>query len=171
MYIKRARNRITSSIALASLLCLLNPSVGLSIFDLQDKNSGRTEKPEGILMEIYHEVRELGYRDEEDFIKREFHFNLDGIWANREEHIMILSHKEGDGERMILQVTYFGEAANKHFVRYSESIREIMCHIEGDALQIRECGYDEFEIRALLPEILEGIRSEKELLRSIRHKK
>ncbi len=171
MYKKSVLIRFTKVIILASFLYLLYPAPGFPVLNSQAKDSRSSQRSEGILLQIYHEVREFGYRDEEDFIKREFHLNLDGIWANREEHVMILSHKEGNGERMILQVTYFGEAANKHFVRYPESIREIMCHIEGDALQIRECGYDEFETRALLPEILKGIRSEKELLRTLQHKK
>ena len=171
MYIKSVLDRFTKVITLASFLYLLHPSPGFPVLNSQDKDLRPSQKPEGILLEIYHEVRELGYRDQEDFIKREFHLNLDGIWSNREEHVLILSHKEGNGERMVLQVTYFGEAANKHFVRYPVSMREIMCHIEGDALQIRECGYDEFETRTLLPEILKGIRSEKELLRTLRHKK
>ncbi len=158
-------------ITLVLFFYMLYPSLGFPVLHFQDKDPRPPTRSEKILLEIYHEVQELGFREDEDFIKREFNFNLDGIWANREEHVLILSHKEGNGERMILQVTYFGEAANKYFVRYSESIREIMCHIEGDTLQIRSCGYNDVEARKLLPEILKGIRSEKELLRMIPNKK
>lgn len=171
MYKKSVLNRFTKVITLASFLYLLYPSPGFPVLPSQDKDPRSPARSEMILMEIYQEVQEFGFRENEDFIKREFNFNLDGIWANREEHVLILSHKEGNGERMILQVTYFGEAVNKYFVRYSESIREIMCHIEGDTLQIRSCGYNEVETRKLLPEILKGIRSEKELLRTIPNKK
>jgi hypothetical protein len=123
------------------------------------------------LRAIYNEVKELGFREHEDFLKREFHFNLDGKWANREEHIVVLSHPERNGEKMILQVTYFGEGSGSSHARYPATIREITCLIEGDAIEIMECGFGEEETRDLLPEILKGIQNEKKLLELIKHKR
>lgn len=167
----RGRKHPGSKIALISLLLVFTHSLGFTGVVSQKKAKNPGDNPEGILLEIYREVRGLGYRDDEDFIKREFHFDLDGIQSNREEHVVVLSHKDGNGERMILQVTTFGEAANQYFVRYPVNVCEILCYIEGDSLQIKECGYGERETRKLLPEILKGIRSEIELLRLLDHKK
>jgi hypothetical protein len=123
------------------------------------------------LRAIYDEVKELGFRDHEDFMKREFHFNLDGKWSNREEHIVVLSHPAQNGEKMILQVTYFGEDAGSAHARYPASVREISCLIEGDVIEIMDCGFEEREALDLLPEILKGIRNEKKLLKLIKHKR
>jgi hypothetical protein len=171
MLLPFVRNSFAGAIALVSLFLLVVPAINFADFMTQDKDNGICDESVGILLEIHREVKKLGYRAEEDFIKREFHFDLDGVKANREEHVVILSHKDGNGERMILQVTTFGKAANQYFVRYPVDVSEILCYIEGDSLQIRECGYGEKEARALLPEILKGIRSEIELLRRLEYKK
>ncbi len=128
------------------------------------------KEPDQLLMAIFKEVRELGFRENEDFIKREFHIDLDGSMANREEHIVVLSHLDGNGEKMILQVTYFGETASGGIARYSKEIREISCQIEGNALVIQHCGFDVDEARHVLPEILKGIQDEKKLLKLLDHK-
>ena len=122
-----------------------------------------------LMMEIYKEVYELGYRDHEDFIKREFHMNLDGRWDNREEHIVVLSHKEGAGEKMILQVTYFGKMMKSSFARYAKDTREIVGLISNGTIDIIKCGFNECETKTLLPDILEGIKDEKRLLQLIRN--
>ena len=41
------------------------------------------KKPEGFLQEICKEVREMGSYPNENFIKREFHINLDGFLSHR----------------------------------------------------------------------------------------
>lgn len=171
MFPKSGWRRFSAVVALAFFLFLLTPSSGLAVFLSQERDRSTQDEPEGILLQIYREVQELGYRDEEDFLKREFHFDLDGITSNREEHIVVLGHRYGNGERMILQVTTFGEAANQYYVRYPVNVSEIMCYIEGNALQIRKCGYDVHQTQRLLPEILKGIRSEIKLLRLVEHKK
>ena len=78
---------------------------------------------------------------------------------------------ERNGEKMILQVTYFGEDAGSSHARYPASVREITCLIEGDALEIMECGFADEETRHLLPEILKGIQKEKKLLELIKDKR
>jgi hypothetical protein len=125
-------------------------------------------EPEKVLMAIYKEVLELGYRDQEDFLKREFHFNLDGSMANREEHILVLSHTYGNGEKMILQVTYFGENARGGAVRTPTLTREISCLIEGNAIEIQESMFELDESLKLFPEILKGIQDEKKFLKRIK---
>jgi len=170
MILRRGWQRFAAVITLVFFLFPLTLSFGSPLLS-QERDRNTSDEPEGILLEIYREVQGLGYRAEEDFIKREFNFDLDGITSNREEHIVILGHRDGNGERMILQVTTFGEAANQYYVRYPVNVCEIMCYIEGNALHIRKCGYDAHQTQVLLPEILKGIRSEIELLRLIEHKK
>lgn len=123
------------------------------------------------LLAIYKEVRELGYRDTEDFIKREFHLDLDGTMANREEHVVVLSHASGNGDKMILQVTTFSEKASVGYARLPVSTLEISCMIEGDALEIQNSMFGEDESRRLFPDILQGIREEKELLKRFNPKR
>jgi len=68
-----------------------------------------------VLFCIYKEVKEMGCRPGEDFIKREFNLDLDGKRENREEHILVLIHNEGNIEKFILQVTFFKTRANYYF--------------------------------------------------------
>jgi len=75
-----------------------------------------------VLFNIYREVKEMGCRAGEDFIKREFHLDLDGKRENREEHIVVLIHNEGNGDKFILQVTFFKTRANYYFTRNAENI-------------------------------------------------
>ena len=126
------------------------------------------QEPEQVLLAIYKEVRELGYRDQEDFLKREFHFNLDGSMANREEHILVLSHVHGNGEKMIMQVTYFGENARAGTLRTPTLTREISCLIEGNAIEIQESMFERDESLELFPEILKGIQDEKKFLKLLK---
>jgi len=127
-------------------------------------------EPEQALLAIYKEVLELGYRDQEDFLKREFHFNLDGSMANREEHIMVLSHASGNGEKMILLVTYFGEEAHAGSVRYPKLTLEISCLIQGNTVEIQESMFERDEALELFPEILKGIQDEKKYLKLLKRK-
>jgi len=120
------------------------------------------------LLEIYKEVRDLGPRDKEDFIKREFHLNLDGSWDNREEHVVVLCHKEGSGDKMILQVTYFEEKLTHSTSRLSLTTKEITSLIDGDFIKIAKTTFSCEEQDKLLLEILLGIQKEKKLLRSLK---
>ena len=122
--------------------------------------------PDRWLLEIYKEVQEFGFRDQEDFIKREFHLNLDGNWNNREEHVVVLSHKEGSGDKMILTVTFFSDR-QKQSIRYAEETIETTCLICGDEIEITKIGFNEKEADEFLPEILKGIRNRKKLLKLI----
>lgn len=135
------------------------------------KKEKHEKDPCEILKEIYKEVKELGKYPTEDFIKRTFHINLDGDESNKEEHVVVLSHKVGDKERMIVQVTYFEYRSRSSIVKHPKEIRTVLCYIKGDNLEIAESDYDEKEIRSLLPEILQGIRNKKKLLKLIQDKR
>lgn len=118
-----------------------------------------------VLFNIYMEVKEMGCRIGEDFIKREFHLDLDGKRENREEHIVVLIHNEGNGDKFILQVTFFKTRANYYFTRNAENIRNITCIVNNDVIEVIENELKEEELNILLPKILKGIREEKKLLK------
>lgn len=122
------------------------------------------KNPTDILKEMYKEVVELGPYENEDFIKREFHIELDSDENNSEEHVVFLIQGAGDKEKMIIQVTYF-EAKRTRLIKYAKDIKTILCHIKGDRIEIKKCDYSENDIKSLFPDILQGIRNKKKYLK------
>jgi hypothetical protein len=141
------------------------PNKSISIKTKQKKD------PCKILKEIYKEVSELGSRKNENFIKREFHFDLDKNETNSEEHIVVLIYDIGDRERMVVQVTYFKSRGNINIIKYAKDIRMVFCSIKKDIIEIEKCDYDDKEIKSILPKVLEGIKEEKKLFKLIKRKK
>ncbi len=121
-----------------------------------------------ILKEIYKEVLELGSRKNENFIKREFHFDLDKNDTNSEEHVVVLIYDIGDRERMVVQVTYFVSRGNNNIIKYAKDIRMVFCSIKRDIIEIEKCDYDDKEMKSVLPDVLEGIREEKKIFNLIK---
>jgi len=121
-----------------------------------------------ILKEIYKEVLELGSRKNENFIKREFHFDLDKNETNSEEHVVVLIYDVGDRERMVVQVTYFKSRGNNNIIKYAKDIRMVFCSIKKDIVEIEKCDYDDKEMKSILPDVLEGIREEKKIFKLIK---
>jgi hypothetical protein len=148
------------AIGLVIIACSLNSD---------DGNAVRKEKikkdPKEYLRQIHCEVKELGSYENEAFIKREFHTELDGNQENKEEHVVILIYRVGDKERMLVQVTYFVAKRKNSPVKYPKEIRVILCSLKGDNLEIKNCDYTEKEIESLLPDILQGIRNKKKILK------
>ncbi len=141
---------------------------------LQAKQSGSSFKTEQarnnedtcrLLTEIYREVSELGYREKEDFIKREFHFELDGKPDNKEEHIVVLCHEKGSGEKMIIQITCFEEGKKLSSGRAAKEIKQIISFVDGEHIEMKKSGYCEEELNSTLDKVLKGIRDEKEIFK------
>lgn len=128
----------------------------------------QTKQPADLLWEIYKEVTELERFENDNYIKGEFHINLDGNEENKEEHIIVLNHFAGGREKMLLQVTYFESRRKNSPVKYAKCVREIDCCILDRRIEIEKCDYNEVEINALLPGILEGIRDTKKFLNLIK---
>lgn len=128
----------------------------------------KKEEPEAVIIKIYDEVREMGKREGEDFIKREFHFDLDGRKANREEHVLVFSYLSKGQQILSIQVTYFEDNDSRNFQGRALVIKDINCLIKDDLVEINECGFSQEEIESLLPKVLEGIKKEKELLKLVR---
>ena len=121
-----------------------------------------------ILKEIYKEVSEFGSRKNENFIKREFHFDLDKNETNSEEHVVVLIYDVGDRERMVVQVTYFEPRGNNNIIKYAKDIRMVFCSIRKDIIEIEKCDYDDKEMKSILPDVLKGIREEKKIFKLIK---
>lgn len=150
---------------------------GLLAFPLQGQKAAKPSvskknDPEKIqaslLLEIYKEVKELGFYENENFLCREFQMNLDGDDNNKEEYVMVFSQM-GDGvEKMLVQVTYFEPQKDNWMIKHAVKTKDIRCRLKGDDVQIGSCDYEKDEILPLLTEILKGIRLEKEYLKLIR---
>jgi hypothetical protein len=163
------RNFIEVIIGLVAMLVFVSYAEVTANGDLSGKSKIKRD-PKIFLREIYNEVKELGSYENEAFVKREFHTNLDGNDENKEEHVVVLIYRVGDRERMILQVTYFKPKRKGSIIKYPDEIRVILCYLKGDEIEIKHCDYNEKEIESLLPDILQGIRNKKEILKLIEHK-
>ncbi len=167
---KRAFLKILSKgiIAGAAVMCIFtsfagsSPNKSISIKTKEKKESCK------ILKEIYKEVSELGSRKNENFIKREFHFDLDKNETNREEHIVVLIYEVGDREKMVVQVTYFKSRGINNIIKYAKDIRMVFCSLKKDIIEIEKCDYDDKEIKSILPKVLKGIIEEKKLYKLIK---
>jgi hypothetical protein len=140
-----------------------------SIYDVLTNTLQRKKNPTDILKEMYKEVVELGAYENEDFIKREFHIDLDSDENNSEEHVVFLIQSVGDKEKMTIQVTYF-EAKRTRIIKYAKDIKTILCHVKGGEVEIKKCDYSEHDIKSLFPDILQGIRNKKKFLKLIDRK-
>jgi len=140
-----------------------------SVYDVLTNPLQRKKNPEEILKEMYKEIVELGPYNNEDFIKREFHIDLDGDENNSEEHVVFLIQSVGDKEKMIIQVTYF-EVKRTRIIKYAKDIKTILCYVKGDKIEIKKCDYSENDIKSLFPDILQGIRNKKKYLKLLDRK-
>jgi len=129
------------------------------------------KSPEEILKDIHKEVTELGKRENEYFIKREFHFDLDENPTNTEEHIVVLIYDIEQGERMVVQVTYFETDGLAHSVKYAKDIKLISCNLDSEKLKIEKCDFSKKEMEPLFSDILKGIQEEKKLFKLIDKKR
>ncbi len=125
------------------------------------------KNPEEILKNIHKEVSELGKRKNENFIKREFHFDLDENPTNTEEHIVVLIYDIEEKERMVVQVTYFETDGLANSVKYAKDIKLISCSVDSEKLKIEKCDFSKKEMEPLFSDILEGIQEEKKLFKLI----
>ncbi len=140
-----------------------------SVYDVLTNTPQRKKDPKKILKEMYKEVVELGAYENEDFIKREFHIDLDSDENNSEEHVVFLIQGAGDKEKMTIQVTYF-EAKRTRIIKYAKDIKTILCHVKGGEVEIKKCDYSENDIKSLFPDILQGIRNKKKHLKLLDRK-
>ena len=111
----------------------------------------------------------MGYRQEEQFIKREFFIDLDNNEVNKEEHVVILSRQLGDDKKMTIQITYFEPTSKNGLVKQAAQSMEILCSLKEGTIVIEKCDYAQEVIPFLLLKVLEGIKSKKKLLQLIKN--
>jgi hypothetical protein len=147
------------------------PSIAFPVCDTPQPAQPRGLIIQKSLKEIHDEVIQMGRYGGDDFIKREFWFELDGVEENKEEHVLVMEHNDGLNLRMTVQVTYFTKDKGQRFIRYAEDTRSVSCWVKGEFLEIDRSDYSDEEMETLLPGILKGIRGEKEILKLIEKKR
>ena len=121
-----------------------------------------------ILKNIYLEVKELGTYEDENFLRREFHLDLDLNATNKEEYVMVLSQNIDKIQKMVLQVTYFEQDKKNRYVKNAKETKEIKCEMIGEDFKIKSCDYEEKKLNKVLSRILTGIQEKKKLLKLVK---
>ncbi len=124
--------------------------------------------PHEILKNIYEEVKELGPYENENFLRREFHMDLDGHATNKEEYVMVFSQKIDNIQKMVLQVTYFEQDKSIRFAKNAVVTKEIKCELIGKNFKIKSCDYKEKKLLKVLSKILTGIKEKKRILKLVK---
>ncbi len=130
--------------------------------------SAAKKDPCQILKNIYDEVKELGAYADENFLRREFHMDLDSHPTNKEEYVMVFSQKIDKIQIMVLQVTYFEQDKANRYAKNAKETKEIKCELIGEDFKIKSCDYEEKKMNKVLSRILTGIQAKKELLKLVK---
>ena len=147
------------------------PCMAMPVCDTPQSGQPRGMIIQKALKGIHDEVIQMGSYNGDDFIKREFWFELDGVEENKEEHVLVMQHSDGLNLRMTVQVTYFTKDKSQRFIRYAEDTRSVFCWVKDSILEIDKSDYSDEEMETILPGILKGIRCEKEILKLIKKNK
>lgn len=169
---KRRETCILVPVFTAVMLLILPPAAETFCGPSQSKPNKPTRERiiQKALKDIHAEVLEMGGCADDDFIKQEFWFELDGVEENKEEHVVVIQHNDGLNLKMIVQITYFTRDENRRFVRFAEDTKSVFCRVSGGGPEIDRSDYSDEEMETLLPGILKGIRIEKEILKLIEKK-
>jgi len=118
------------------------------------------------LKKIYGEVKEMGARPGEDFIKGEFFIGApDDDDTNKDISVFILIQNTGGAEKMKIQVTYMERTKENVRIKIAKETKNIICAVAGGAVRIQHSDYIERELPKLAVEILQAIRDKKKLLK------
>lgn len=124
--------------------------------------------PSEILKNIYLEVKELGYRENENFLRREFHMDLDNHATNKEEYVMVFSQEIDKIQKMVLQITYFEQDKFTRYIKNAKETKEIKCELIGEDFKIKSCDYEGKKLKKILSKILTGIKEKKRILKLVK---
>jgi len=118
------------------------------------------------LKTIFDEVREMGARPGEDFIKGEFFIGApDDDDTNKDTQAVILIQTVEGSERMIIQVTYMERNRDNPRIKIAKETKSLKCRIAGGRLLVVSSDYEERVLRRLAADLLQSIRDKKRLLR------
>lgn len=118
-----------------------------------------------MLKSLYQEAFEMSSQVTMDYVKNEFHVDLDGRDANKEEHVVFLCYGCPEGMRFIIQVTYFQPVGHDVIVKYADETRLIRCTVRDKDLLVNESSYTDKEMSQLLKTLIKRVEEENALLR------
>ena len=114
---------------------------------------------------LYREAFKASPQVTMEFVKNEFHVDLDGREANKEEHVVFLCYGCPEGTRFVVQVTYFQLVGHDVVVKYADESRQILCTVKNDLMTVDQSDYTDGEMKRLLKTLIRGVKEENELLR------
>ena len=118
------------------------------------------------LKKIYDEVKEVGVRPSEDFIKAEvFIGKEDDDDTNKDIHVLVLIQNTEGIERMKVQVTYMERTKEDPRIKNAKETRSFVCRVDGNVLRIESSAYKDKEIGPLADEILKAVKNKKRLMK------
>lgn len=114
---------------------------------------------------LYKEAFEIAPQVTMDYIKNEYHVDLDGMAANKEEHVVFLCYDCPEGKRFIVQVTYFQPVGHDVVVKYADESKQIQCTVTDRTFLVTQTSYSDNEMKRLLNTLIQRVEEENELLR------
>ncbi len=161
------RRRLLPTLPLIHFLAIISLFVVFTFLP-QEGFPMAKKTPSEILKNIYQEVKELGPYENENFLRREFHMDLDNNATNKEEYVMVLSQNIDKIQKMVLQVTYFEQDKSSRYAKNAKETKEIKCELIGEDFKIRSCDYEGKKLNKVLSRILTGIQKKKRLLKLVK---
>jgi hypothetical protein len=160
------RRRLMMAFTLACELgCLIWPAAMSGQSRIPSLSPAKSGKVTTLLKEIYGEVRELGPRPGEDFIRHEFFVGEGDDDTYKDFHLVVLIQDIPGGRRMTVQVTRLVPDPQTPRVKYGRDPKTVVCLIERERLEVSRKDYSEKELMSLLPDLLRAIRDRKKLIR------
>ena len=114
---------------------------------------------------LYREAFDIYSQVTMDFIKNEYHIDVDGRAANKEEHVVFLCYDCPEGMRFVVQVTYFQPVGHDVVVKYADETKQIRCTVEDETFSVEETSYSDKEMGNLLKTLIQRVKEENDLLR------
>jgi hypothetical protein len=118
-----------------------------------------------MLKTLYHEAFNTSPQVTMDYIKNEYHVDLDGRDANKEEHVVFLCYECREGIRFVVQVTYFQLVGHNVVVKYADKTKQIRCLVKDGLILVDKTSYSDQEMRRMLKTLIKRVEEENELLR------
>jgi hypothetical protein len=128
--------------------------------------AGAADDPAAILAKIHAEVRELGARPGEDFIRQEFFIgSADEDDINKETSVVILIQTLEGRERMTIQVTRMERDRHDRRIKTALDTQIIKAGLDPGNVRILHSDYSAKELESVCAQTLRAVLGKKKLLR------
>jgi hypothetical protein len=122
--------------------------------------------PAARLKKILIEIRELGPRPGEDFIKQEFFIGgPDDDDTNKDTSVVVLIQSVNGVERMTVQVTRMERNRNDPRIKTARETRSIVGGPDGKLFRIARSDFAADELESVCAQILRAVQDKKRLLK------